>query len=70
MPAHDDPICHYQYCGTWLSPHYDYACPRFGHEACDNDNQACQAEGCDDITCIRRVSIHQEAFHLVGPRLM
>ena len=70
MSSRYDPICHCYYCDARLSPLYDYSCTSCGREACDNDSQACQVEGCDDITCVRCVSVHQKDYHLTGQRLM
>ena len=55
------PDCHY--CGVYLDSLYDYSCISCGRETCDNDSQACQEEGCDEITCFACVVAHLQAYH-------
>ena len=51
--------CHY--CGNALDPRYDYSCISRSRETCDNCSQACLE--CDDITCARCFSNHEETRH-------
>lgn len=54
-------VCYY--CNTPLDPQYDYACIHCGKESCDYDNQACQEEDCDDISCFLCVDFHLQTCH-------
>lgn len=45
-------------CGSKLDPRYDYFCPVCENQYCDSCNQACQVDGCDEITCSGCAEFH------------
>ena len=66
-PGGGEPSAECHYCSAYLDPRFNWYCVRCARPACDNCSQACQHEGCDEITCSRCVEPHELEAHGINP---